>query len=129
MPFPRWFVLPLLGALAFTPLTASAQGRAHAHMKPGKPVLVTGYSADAYGDWHKSYRSWRPVTLYAHDGQFYSRSMKGARAVQVYRHGNDYFLPPQDDAWVKRGDTRYNYRHRPNDDDYGRATAPSSHHD
>jgi len=105
-----------------TPRPGSAQVSVTLHL--GNPVAITRYSPDVYGDWHTSYRTWRPVTLYFYNGNYYPRSVRGSRPVQVYRRQNQYFLPPQDAAWANRGDKRYNYRRRPTDDDYGRAPPP-----
>jgi hypothetical protein len=120
----RFAVLPLLGALALTPRQGSAQISATIHL--GSPVVVTNYSASVHGDWSTSYKTWTPKTVYAYNGQYYSHSVTGARAVQIYHHGNQNFLPPQDPAWAKGADKRYNYTRKPTDDDYTRATAPHS---
>jgi hypothetical protein len=114
--------LPLLGALALTPRHASAQISATIHL--GNPVVVTNYSRDVHGDWHTNYRQWHPTTVYSYNGRYYSRSIRGARPVQVYRRQNQHFLPPQDAAWANRADRRYNYNRRPTDEDYRRAAAP-----
>ena len=114
-------VLPLLGALALAPHRASAQITATIHL--GRPIVVTNYAPDVYGDWHARYRSWRPTTVYYYDGQWYPRAVRGGRAVMVYRSQNSYFLPPRDHDWDNR-DHRYNYRRRPTDDDYSHAAPP-----
>jgi hypothetical protein len=114
--------LPLLGALALSPRPSSAQISATIHL--GNPVAVTNYEPNRYGDWHSSYRSWRPVTVYYYNGRYYPRSVRGARPVQIYRRQNEYFLPPRDAAWANRGDRRYNYNRRPNDEDYNHAGPP-----
>jgi hypothetical protein len=115
--------LPLLGALAVgvTPRQGSAQVSATIHL--GKPVVVTNYTPDVYGDWHTSYRRWRPTTVYYYDGQWYPRSVAGGRQVMVYRNGSSYFLPPRDQDWDKK-DHRYNYQRRPTDDDYNHVAPP-----
>lgn len=108
--------LPLLGALALMPRQGSAQISATIHL--GTPLVVTNYSASTHGAWATSYKQWTPRTVYAYNGQYYSHSVKGARAVQIYHHGNDNFLPPQDATWAKGADRRYNYNRKPTDDDY-----------
>ena len=113
--------LPLLGALAVAPPRASAQ--VSVTLRLGRPVVVTNYSPDVYGDWHTDYRRWRPVTLYFYNGNWYPRSVRGSRPVVVYRSQNSYFLPPQDQDWNNK-DRRYNYRRRPTPDDYSHAAPP-----
>jgi hypothetical protein len=111
--------LPLLGALALAPRDGSAQVSATIHL--GNPVVVSNYEANRYGDWHSNYRRWRPTTVYYYNGRYYPRAIRGSRPVQIYRRQNEYFLPPRDAAWVNRGDRRFNYRRRPNDEDYNHA--------
>ena len=113
-------VLPLLvGALTVVPRHGSAQISATIHL--GTPLVVTNYSSDVHGDWHAAYRTWTPTTVYFYSGHYYAHSVKGARAVQIYRHGNQRFLPPQDVAWANHGDKRFNYSRKPTDEDYGHA--------
>jgi hypothetical protein len=114
--------LPLLAALALTPRHGSAQISATIHL--GRPIVVGTYEPTRYGDWHSNYRRWRPVTVYYYNGRYYPRAIRGARPVQIYRRQNEYFLPPRDAAWANRGDRRYNYRRRPNDEDYNHAGSP-----
>ena len=83
---------------------------------PERPVDM--YSRERYGDWHNNLEQWQPVTLFVVDGRFYEREARDARAVVVYRHNSDYFLPPQDKEWVGK-DKRYDYKHMPKDEDYG----------
>ena len=83
---------------------------------PERPVDM--YSRERHGDWHNSLEQWQPVTLFVVDGRFYEREARGARAVVVYRHNNDYFLPPREKEWVGK-DKRYDYKHMPMDEDYG----------
>jgi hypothetical protein len=110
----------ILGAaalpMATTPAAAQVTGslRIGGH---GAALTINSYDASKYGDWHTSYRHWSPVTVYTLNGQYYNHSVRGARAVQVYRQNGSYFLPPRDTKW-NGFDHRYNYRHRPNDDDY-----------
>ena len=105
--------LPLLGALIALPTRAPAQAR----QRP--EISVSAYSSAQHGDWQTNYKHWKPVTLYNVNGHYYQHSVRGARAVQVYQHNGEHFLPPQDQAWVGH-DRRYNYKHQPNTDDYGR---------
>jgi len=114
--------LPLLGALALAPQAAPAQVSVTLHL--GNPIVVTHYAPEVYGDWHTSYRTWRPVTVWYYDGHYYPRAVRGGRPVQIYQRGNERFLPPQDQGWANRGDRRYNYNRRPNDEDYQHAAPP-----
>ncbi|HEY3933885.1 MAG TPA: hypothetical protein VGL65_04640 [Gemmatimonadales bacterium] len=102
--------------MATTPAVAQISGslRIGGH---GAGLTINSYDASRYGDWHTAYRHWTPVTVYYANGQYYNHSVRGSRAVAVYRSHNDYFLPPRDQAW-NGFDHRYNYRRRPNDDDY-----------
>jgi hypothetical protein len=85
----------------------------------GPERSVDMYSRERHGDWHNNLEQWQPVTLFVVDGRFYERESRGARAVVVYRRNNDYFLPPQEKEWVGK-DKRYDYKHMPKDEDYGR---------
>jgi hypothetical protein len=111
--------LLVLGAQIALPARAPAQVSVRIGARLGPEISLSTYSPDRYGDWRTNYRRWRPVTLYDVNGHYYQHSVRGARAVQVYRRGNEHFLPPQDQAWVGH-DRRYNYKHQPNNDDYGR---------
>jgi hypothetical protein len=109
-----------LGALIALPARAPAQVSISISARLGPAISIAAYTPEYYGDWRVSYAQWTPVTLYMLNGQYYQRSVRGARPVQVYRRGNEHFLPPQDRAWVGR-DRRFNNKHRPSNDDYGRA--------
>ena len=108
-------LLPLFGALLLAPGRGSAQ--VTATIRFGNEIRVYPYSQDADGDWHVSYRRWRPVTVYGLDGRFYSRNVPGAREIQVYSYNNQYFLPPRDADW-NNYDRRFRYDERPRDEDY-----------
>ena len=109
--------LLVLGAQIAMPTRAPAQVSVTARLGP--EISVSAYSQTRHGDWQTNYRQWKPVTLYNVNGHYYKHSVRGARAVAVYQHNNETFLPPQDKAWVGH-DRRYNYKHQPNNDDYGR---------
>ncbi len=114
--------LPLVAALALTPATSPAQVTISLHL--GKPIVVHSYTQESYGDWQTSYRTWTPSTMYYYEGKWYSKQVKGSRAVALYRsREGQYFLPPRDEKW-KDKDKRYNYKRRPSDDDYNH-TEPS----
>ncbi len=85
----------------------------------GNSHVVASYNPDRHGDWHTAYTNWQPTTLYYYKGQYYDHSAKGARAVSVYRKDDEYFLPPHDKKFVGY-DKRFDYKHRPNADDYKR---------
>ncbi len=105
--------------LACAPIaSASAQG-VSVDVKLGTPHTVVAYSSDRFGDWHTNYKKWTPKTMYVVNGKYYDHKTSGARAVAVYKKGNDYFLPPQDNDWVGK-DKRYNYKNKPIDEDYRR---------
>jgi hypothetical protein len=87
--------------------------------KFGTEIGVFGYSADRAGDWHANYRHWTPVTLYEVNGHYYPKSGPGSRAVAMYRYKDEYFLPPSDEKWIN-ADKRFDYDHRPNQDDRAR---------
>src|ERR1043166_7645148 len=114
--------VPLLAVLIVPPARASAQMNVNVsfgtRLGPEIPVYV--YSPERRGDWRKNYRRWKPVTLYDVNGRYYRNHVRGARPVLVYIHENEYFLPPQDQAW-KGSDKRYDYQRQPTDVDYGRA--------
>ncbi|MGH7582658.1 MAG: hypothetical protein ACREL5_05485 [Gemmatimonadales bacterium] len=115
----KLLTLPALaGALLLAPRPAPAQVSVSLHL--GRNISIGAYSAARYGDWHTNYRRWRPVTVYYYNGDYYPHAVRGGRAVMVYRYQNSYFLPPEDTGW-NRADHRYNYRRRPDDNDYNRA--------
>lgn len=125
MRFSTLVAVPLVAALVAAPVRAPAQVSATIHLGPA--ITVGDYSASTYGDWHTHYRRWTPVTLYSYNGHYYSRNVRGSRAVMVYRSGKHYFLPPQDQAW-NNADKRYNYARRPTDDDYHHTAPPPRPH-
>ena len=112
----------LVGALLGMPGRARAQLQISVAFgaRLGPPVEVFAYSRDRYGDWRRDYDRWTPVVVYDVNGRYYRDGVPGAREVIVYRYHDDYFFPPDDRAWVGI-DHRYDYRHRPDDDDWGRA--------
>jgi hypothetical protein len=113
-------LIPLLGALALTPRTGSAQASATLQFGShnyGSEVRVYPYSSDIDGEWRTSWRRWQPVTLYNYNGRFYTRAVPGARAVAVYRYNDQYFVPPRD-ASFQNVDRRYRWDNRPRDEDY-----------
>jgi len=82
----------------------------------GSEIGVLGYSAERAGDWRRNFRRWTPVTVYEVNGRYYPRNAVNARPVQIYRYRSEYFLPPNDEGWI-RADKRFNYHHQPKDDD------------
>jgi hypothetical protein len=85
----------------------------------GHEIGVLAYSAERAGDWHRNYRRWTPVTTYEVNGRYYPNNAPGARPVAMYRYRNEYFLPPQDQAFAGH-DRRFNYGNQPNNEDRGR---------
>ena len=112
----------LAGAVIALPVRAPAQVSISVDIgkRLGPEISIFAYSQPAYGDWHTAYRQWTPVTIYEVNGHYYRKSMKGARAVAVYSRNGEYFLPPDDKAWVGK-DKRYNYKRQPGEQDRGRA--------
>jgi hypothetical protein len=80
----------------------------------GEEIGVVPFSAERAGDWHANYTHWTPVSVYEVNGKFYPNHAAGARTVEIYRYKDEYFLPPQDKAWIGV-DKRYDYAHRPMD--------------
>jgi hypothetical protein len=117
----RILTLPLLGVLVAMPARAPAQLNLSVHFgtRLGPEIGVYSYSPERQGDWRVNSARWTPVTLYDVNGHYYRNSVSGARAVVVYSYNDEYFLPPQDQAWIN-SDRRYNYRRQPTPDDYGR---------
>jgi hypothetical protein len=85
----------------------------------GEEVGVFGYSRDRAGDWRTHYLNWTPVTVYEVQGRYFHKKGPHARQVTMYRYHQEYFLPPDDPAWINV-DKRFDYAHRPNKDDHGR---------
>lgn len=112
----------LLGALIALPERAPAQVTIDVRFGTalGPEIGVFDYSPERYGPWATSYRRWTPVTLYDINGRYYRNSVRGARPIEMYSYHNEYFLPPQDQAWISH-DRRYDYKRRPIESDYGRA--------
>ncbi|HUX34082.1 MAG TPA: hypothetical protein VMV51_09420 [Gemmatimonadaceae bacterium] len=88
----------------------------------GPPMPVFAYSPARYGPWRAEYGRWAPVVVYEMNGRYYHHRARGARAIEVYAYGGDYFLPPRDAAWVGF-DRRYDYDERPGRDDFVRVDA------
>ena len=111
-----------MGALAL--MTACAPSYrtngASVGVQAGNGVDVYGYSPQAYGDWHTTYRQWTPTTVYEWNGRYYPTRIRGARQVQVYQTDRGYMMPPRDADFV-RTDRRFNKKKLPTDDDYRRA--------
>ena len=112
----------LLGAAIAAPERASAQVSVSVNLGRllGPEVSIYAYSQPAYGEWQTSYRTWTPMTVYFYEGHYYRKSVRGARAVVVYSRNGEYFMPPEDRAWVGK-DKRYNYKRAPQPEDRGRA--------
>ncbi len=110
----------LMGALVALPRTAPAQVKVSVAVgaQLGPDIGIFAYSAPRYGNWRVAYVKWTPVIVYAYRGHYYPHPVRGARAVEVYRYRDDYFLPPRDAAWVNF-DRRFDYKHRPDRDDWG----------
>jgi len=85
----------------------------------GIEIGVLDYSPERAGNRRHNSRRWTPVVLYEVNGRYYPNNVSGARAVSMYRYQNEYFLPPTDEAWGGF-DRRFDYKHRPNQDDRGR---------
>jgi hypothetical protein len=117
-----WLTLPLLAALSALPAPAPAQLNVTIQFgaRLGPEIGVFAYSPQRHGDWRTTYRQWAPVTLYDINGHYYRTQVRGARPVLVYSYRNEYFLPPQDQAWVGF-DKRYQSQRQPAPADYGRA--------
>jgi roadblock/LC7 domain-containing protein len=117
-----FLTLPLLGALIALPAPAPAQVNVTIQFgaRLGPEIGVFAYSPERHGDWRTNYRRWTPVTLYDVNGHYYRTAVRGARPVLLYTYNNEYFLPPQDRAWIGL-DKRYNYPRQPTPVDYGRA--------
>ena len=104
--------------------TIATQWKARAHVERidprfGAELGVLSFSAERAGDWRRNYKRWTPVTVYEFRGKYYPNDAPGARPVQIYRYQNEYFLPPRDQAWEGR-DKRFDYSHKPSDDDHNR---------
>ena len=114
--------LLLVGAVVALPGRARAQVDISVTLSKqlGPEISLFAYSQTAHGDWRTTYKQWTPVTIYDVNGHYYRKSVKGSRAVVVYTRNNEYFLPPQDKAWVGT-DKRYDYKKQPDDRDRGRA--------
>lgn len=112
----------LVGALMAAPVRVPAQVQISVAVgaRLGPPVAVFAYSSDRYGDWRRDYSRWTPVVIFEVNGRYYPHRVAGAREVIVYRYHDEYFMPPHDRAWIGV-DRRYDYGHRPDDNDWKRA--------
>ncbi len=112
----------VFGAALAVPVRAPAQVSISVMLgrRLGPEINIFAYSQPAYGDWRTQYRQWTPVTVYEYDGHYYHHSVRGSRAVMVYRRNDEYFLPPREKAWVGV-DRRYNYKRQPDGKDRERA--------
>jgi hypothetical protein len=91
----------------------------HIDRRFGSELGVLEYSSERAGDWRKNYKRWTPTTVYEFKGHYYPHDAPGARALQIYRYHDEYFLPPRDRGWVGY-DKRYDYDRQPTDDDHSR---------
>ncbi len=116
-----WLTIPLFGVLMAVPAFVPAQVNIKVEFgaRLGPEVGVVAYAPERHGDWRVEYRKWTPVVLYDVNGHYYRNEVRGSRPILVYTYRNEYFLPPQDKAWVGL-DKRYNYAQRPVEVDYGR---------
>jgi hypothetical protein len=114
-------LLPLATLSTLSP-RASAQANVTIQFgaRLGPEIGVFAYSPQRHGDWRTNYRRWTPVTLYDINGHYYRNQVRGARPVVLYTYNNEYFLPPQDRAWIGF-DKRYQYERQPASADYNRA--------
>ena len=114
--------IPLLGAAILLPPRVLAQSNITVPFgtRLGPEIGVSAYSSERQGVWRENYRRWTPVTLYDVNGHYYRAPVRGARSILVYQYKNEYFLPPQDQAW-NGIDKRYNYRQQPTEADFHRA--------
>ena len=112
----------VFGAAVAVPNAASAQVSVGVNIgaRLGPEVSLYAYSQPAFGDWHTAYKQWTPTTVYFYNGHYYRKSVKGARAVAVYSRNGEYFMPPEDRAFVGK-DKRYNNKRAPIAEDRGRA--------
>ena len=118
--------IPLLVALLLAAPIGAVAGQAmipvvtvRAGSQLGPEVALGSYAEVRRGDWHTGYTKWLPVPLYVVNGRFYRRHVRGARPVVVYWYQNEYFLPPQQNAWLG-WDKRYDYRRQPLVEDWAR---------
>ncbi len=120
-------LVPLLAA-AVVPAPAPAQVSATIHIGPirigDRPavhrvpryVVVGDYPARNYGQWKRTVRNWRPVTLYVLNGRYYERPYRDARPIVVYHYRDSYFRAPRDRDWndyrtrYERGEWRRDIR-------------------
>jgi hypothetical protein len=112
----------VLGAAVAMPSQSSAQVSIGVNIgaRLGPELSIYAYSQPAYGDWRTTYTQWTPTTVYYYNGHYYPKSVQGARAVAIYSHNGEYFMPPEDREFVGK-DKRYNYKRAPVAEDRGRA--------
>ena len=117
-------IAALAGMMAVLPANAPAQVNVSVAIgtRLGPAIGLFAYSSSRYGAWRTAYVRWTPVIVYEYQGRYYPRSVRGARAVAVYRYHDEYFLPPHVKAWAGF-DRRFDYRHEPDRDDWKRGRA------
>ncbi len=102
--------IPVVAIALATP--ASAQVSATIHIGPYgghrgpvvvheqyREVIVVPYESRRHGDYRRSGRDWRPVTVYVLGNRYYHEPYRSARPVVVYRYSDYYFLAPRDRDW------------------------------
>jgi hypothetical protein len=62
-------------------------------------ITVAPYSRSRHGDWRRSARDWRTVTVYILNGRYYERPYRNARKAVVYRYRDQYFRAPNSRQW------------------------------
>jgi len=117
---PIYFALPFVaGLMAWQTRTTTPVVAVRAGSRLGPEVGIVPYVEARRGDWRTNYTKWLPVPLYVVNGHYYRRHVRGARPVVAYWYDNEYFLPPQENAWVG-WDKRYDYRRQPLVEDWAR---------
>lgn len=64
-----------------------------------QPLIVIHYPARNYGQWKRTARHWRPITVFVSNGRYYQRPFRGARPVVIYAYRDQYFFAPSDRDW------------------------------
>lgn len=102
-------LIPLALALVAIPAEAQISATIHIGTQRNYPpaiiyrepprVIVVDYQSRNFGQWKKSARYWRPITLYVLGGHYYQQPYRNARPVVVYNYRNSYFQAPRDRDW------------------------------
>lgn len=118
--------VPATGQLSVQVGPYGSRGATVYGRQPVRELIVRPYDSYRHGDYRRTGRDWRPVTVYALGNRYYHQPYRNARPVVVYTYRDNYFLEPRDRGWpqyrtrYQQRDWRSDRRYDDDDDRYER---------